>query len=71
MGRLQIFTATETHPDGDNTYYYHKGYCILSDAGKMLHFVPNHIGTMDETPSIVNVSAGQYRIPADAEGYLL
>jgi len=32
MGRLKVFTATETHEIGDNTYYHpHTGYRICTD----------------------------------------
>lgn len=68
-GYLKVFSATEAHVDGDISYYPHKGYCILSDSGKMLHYVNNHIGTMDEAPSLVTVPAGHYQVIADAEGY--
>ena len=68
-GYLRVFSATETHMDGDIAYNPHKGYRILSDSGKMLHYVNNHIGTMDESPSIVTIPAGHYQIVADAEGY--
>ena len=70
MGRLQVFSATETHPDGDNTYYYpHTGYSILSDSGQMVKYVHNHVGTMDESPSLVTIPTGHYRVVAQSESY--
>jgi len=69
-GALQIYTATEEHPDGDNTYYYpHTGYHIYDDAGKEIKYVFNHVGTMDETPSVVDLSPGSYKVAAQAEAY--
>lgn len=68
-GALQVYTATETHPDGDNTYYYpHTSYLVYDSAGHKVKFVQNHIGTMDETPSVVFIAPGNYTVQAEAEG---
>lgn len=69
-GFLQIFTATETLPDGDSTYAYpHTGYTIYDQDGKTFKYIRNHIGRMDSVPTVVPVPAGQYRIKAEAEDY--
>jgi hypothetical protein len=69
-GFLQIFTATETRPDGDSTYAYpHTGYTIYDQNGKTVKYIPNHLGRMDEVPTVVSIPAGQYKIRADAEHY--
>jgi hypothetical protein len=69
-GYLQVFTATETRELGDNTYYYpHTGYSIHDESGKMIKFVPNHTGDMDESPAFVTVPAGKYDIVAESESY--
>jgi hypothetical protein len=69
-GYLQVFTATETHEIGDNTYYYpHTGYSIHDNSGKVVQFVSNHIGDMDESPAFVTVPSGSYKIVAESESY--
>jgi hypothetical protein len=70
MGALQVFTATETHLDGDNTYYYpHSSYLVYNRQGQKVKFVPNHVGTMDEESTVVLLPPGSYVVLADAEGY--
>ena len=70
MGYLQVFSATETHQVGDDTTYYpHTGYSILSGSGTMLTYVVNHIGTTDESPTVIRVPPGRYQIVAEANGY--
>ena len=62
-GDLQVFTETETQQVGDSTYYYpHTDYDILTDANQRLQNVPNHLGPMDQNPTIVTLSAGKYRV---------
>ncbi len=69
-GRLKVYTATETHADGDNTFYYpHTSYHVLTPDGKQFKWVQNHIGTMDELPTVVKLPAGNYKILAQAEGF--
>jgi hypothetical protein len=69
-GRLQVFSDTETHQSGDNTYYYlHSGYDIKDANGKELKYVPNHFGDMDEQPSVVTIPTGKYKIVARAASY--
>jgi hypothetical protein len=69
-GRLQVFSAAEARADGDDTYYYpHTGYSIFSDVGRRLKYVNNHVGTMDESPAVVPLPTGHYRIVAQSEAY--
>jgi hypothetical protein len=68
-GFLQVYTATEPHPDGDDTYYPHSSYHILTEAGKLWKYVPNHTGTMDESPAVVRIPAGNYKVVARTDGY--
>jgi hypothetical protein len=69
-GYLQVFTATETRPDGDSTFAYpHTGYTISDQDGKIVKYIRNHIGRMDGVPTVISIPAGQYRIQADAEHY--
>lgn len=69
-GSLQVFSDTDTHVIGDGPpYYTHTGYSIHDESGKIVRFVPNHIGDMDESPSIVPVPAGRYKIVAESSSY--
>jgi hypothetical protein len=69
-GYLQVFTATETRPDGDSTFAYpHTGYTLYDQNGKMVKYIRNHVGRMDGVPTMISVPAGRYRIKAETEGY--
>ncbi|HLX95241.1 MAG TPA: hypothetical protein VKU37_05810 [Verrucomicrobiae bacterium] len=69
-GYLQVFSDTETHVIGDGPPYYpHTGYSIHDESGKLVQFVPNHIGDMDESPSIVTIPAGDYNVVAKSSAY--
>ena len=64
-GRLVVHTATETHPDGDITYYYpYTSYDIYTPDGKRFKWVENHIGLNDESPTLVTIPAGDYNVHA-------
>jgi hypothetical protein len=70
QGALQVYTATEQHASGDNTFYYpHTSYLIYNNQGQKVQSVVNHVGTMDESPSVVHLPAGSYVVWAEAEGY--
>jgi hypothetical protein len=69
-GGLRVFSDTEAHVIGDGpAYYTHTGYSILDEFGKVVKYVPNHIGDMDESPSMVAVPAGDYKIVAESSSY--
>jgi hypothetical protein len=69
-GYLQVFSDTDTIQDGDGPPYYpHTGYSIHDEYGKVVQFVPNHIGDMDESPSIVTIPSGHYNIVAESSAY--
>lgn len=62
-GDLKVFTVTEAQQVGDSTYYYpHTDYDILSDTNQKLQNVPNHLGPMDQNPTLVTLPAGKYRV---------
>ena len=62
-GALIVYTATEQHEEGGDTYYYpHVGYHIYAEDGRLVKYVPNHVGFTDEAPAIVNLSAGRYTL---------
>jgi len=68
-GTLKVYTATETHEIGEDTYYYpHTGYEIYAEDGKPLHYVANHFGDMDDAPMTVRLPGGRYTIRAQADG---
>jgi hypothetical protein len=69
-GYLQVFTDTETHEIGKNTKYYpHTDYSVHDDSGRVVEFVANHIGNMDETPARVTLPANRYNIVAESSSY--
>ena len=69
-GNLRVYTATESHEVGDNTYYYpHTGYYIYTESGKLFKYVPNNTAVVDETPACVVVPSGIYTIKAQSDLY--
>jgi len=67
-GRLVVYTATETHPDGDSTFYYpHTSYDIYTPDGKHFKWVENHVGSNDESPTLVTIPAGNYDVHAQSD----
>ena len=69
-GYLQVFSDTETHVIGDGLPYYpHTGYNIYDQSGGRVKYVPNHIGNMDESPTLVRVQAGDYNVVAQSSAY--
>ncbi|HSY18786.1 MAG TPA: hypothetical protein VK815_10650 [Candidatus Acidoferrales bacterium] len=70
IGYLQVFSDTETHVIGDGPPYYpHTGYNIYDQSGARIKYVPNHIGNMDESPTLVRVPAGNMKIVAESSAY--
>jgi len=69
-GYIQVFSDTEEHDIGDGEpYYTHKGYGIYNKAGKQVKYVPNHIGDMDESPTLVEIPTGHYQVEAESSTY--
>ena len=67
-GWLRVYTATDAHEVGDNTYYYlHTGYHIYTEDGKLWKYIPNHSGDMDESVDKVQIPEGNYKISAQSE----
>jgi hypothetical protein len=72
MGWLRVYTATDAHEIGDNTYYYtHTGYRIYNENGQLWKYILNHTGDMDESVANVQIPEGNYRISAQSEAYNL
>lgn len=69
-GFLKVYSDTETHEIGDNSYYYpHTGYAIYAASGVPLKRVANHVGDMDESPMLVAMPVGHYTIEAESAAY--
>jgi len=69
-GYLKVYTATRTHEVGEQTFYYtHTGYSVYSESGKMVKYVPNHMDEEDQTPTVVDLPSGNYRIEAKSDLY--
>jgi hypothetical protein len=68
-GHLRVYSDTETCDIGENNYYPHMGYVIRGESGKVIKFVPNHIGDMDESPTLVTMPTGNYQVVAESSAY--
>ncbi|EEF61575.1 hypothetical protein [Pedosphaera parvula] len=69
-GYLRVYSTTQTRILGWATYYYpHTGYTIMDPNGTFVKYVPNHVGTMDNAPSIVPIPAGHYLLRAESDWY--
>jgi hypothetical protein len=66
-GYLKVFSATETHNEGDVYYYPHTPYKICDRDGKLYKRIANAIGIHDEHPHLVRLPVGSYTIEAEAE----
>lgn len=69
-GQLQVFTETEEYEwEHDVPYFPHRDYQIYTSDGKRLRRVWNSQSHEDETPTVVDLPAGNYLVKADAEFY--
>jgi hypothetical protein len=69
-GYLRVYTGTESHEVGENTYYYpHTGYYIDTVDGKLLKYVPNSTAIEDESPACVALPTGKYILTATSDLY--
>ncbi len=67
-GFLKVYSATEEHQDGDNTYRYpHTGYRIYARDGRLFKGVRNAIGSSDEDPADVILPSGPLTVPVVSE----
>lgn len=69
QGYLKVFTTTEARKDGEDTYYPHSGYHIYTASGVRWKYVPNRIDVTDESPMVVVIPVGNYKVVARADGY--
>ena len=68
-GRLKVFSDTETADIAENNYYPHSSYRILTESGHFVKYVPNHLGEMDESPTLVRLPSGHYQVVAESSSY--
>lgn len=69
-GRLVVLTATEEkHIGKDQVYYVHTSYTVKTPEGKLVKWVHNHDGDMDQSAQMVSLPAGTYQIMAQSEEY--
>jgi hypothetical protein len=69
-GSLVVFSDTEAKRlDKGLPFYVHKSYLVEDQNGKILRWVPNHLGDMDQSPQRVTLPAGAFQIVADSTGY--
>ena len=69
-GHLRVYSDTKTREVGDNTFCYtHTRYCIQDAHGKIVKIVPNHLGDMDELPTLVTIPTGTYQVVAQSASY--
>jgi hypothetical protein len=69
-GCLEVFSDTEERVIGDGPHYYpHLGYNIYDNSGKRVEYVPNHLGDMDEAPTLVRIPVGDYQVVAESSAY--
>ena len=69
-GYLQVYSDTKEHfIDHDLPYYWHIGYNIYDDSNRKVKYVPNNIGITDETPTLVQIPQGNYRVVAESSAY--
>lgn len=68
VGTLEVFSATEQVPDGEDTYRYpHTDYEIYNANGKHLKWVRNGALQLDENPTDVTLPKGRYIVQAQSE----
>jgi hypothetical protein len=69
-GYIKVFSNTKKHRIGDGpAYYTHTGYSLYDESGNRIQYVANHIGEMDESPSLVTIPAGNYKVVANSSAY--
>ena len=69
-GQLQVFTETDEYEwNHDVPYFPHRDYQIYTSDDKRLRRVWNSQSYEDETPTVVDLPAGNYLVKADAEFY--
>lgn len=68
-GYLKVYSATETHTDGEINYYPHTDYRVYAADGTLFKRVFNAISIHDEDPLVVRLPVGTYTVKARSEDY--
>ena len=68
-GHLRVYSDTKTRTISEDNYYPHTGYIIRDQFGRLVKYVPNHLGYADEKPTLVTISAGKYNVVAESSAY--
>lgn len=68
LGYLQVFTETFPVLDAGVFYYPHQSYELLDTKGNLVRNVENHLTLNDESPAIVSLDEGEYRIRTRSNG---
>ena len=68
-GHLRVYSDTKTRMISEDNYYPHTSYSIRDQLGRFIKFVPNHIGYLDEKPTLVTIPAGKYNVVAESSSY--
>jgi hypothetical protein len=69
-GFLVVYSDTEAKRlDKGLPFYVHKSYLIEDRSGKIVRWVPNHLGDMDQAAQRVMLPAGTFQIVAESTGY--
>ena len=67
QGYLIVYSATDRFEDGEVPYNPHSSYSIYTIDGKLFKRVENHVSISDETPTLVALPAGTYKVDVRSE----
>jgi hypothetical protein len=64
VGQLVVETERLEFSDDTFTYFPHGPYEIVDLRGRLIRREANHLGEFDETPTVVDLAPGSYRVRA-------
>ena len=67
QGHLIVYSATDRFEDGGVPYNPHSSYSIYTMDGKLFKRVENHVSISDETPTLVALPTGTYKVDVRSE----
>ena len=67
QGYLIVYSATDRFEDGGVPYNPHSSYSIYTIDGKLFKRVENHVSISDDTPTLVALPVGTYKIDVRSE----
>jgi hypothetical protein len=69
-GYLMVYSeADEIHVGDGIPYYIHTSYNVATPDARIVKWVPNHLGDMDEAPQLVSLPSGNYQVVAKSTDY--